>query len=342
MTQTPNLAIIILNWNGFEDTVKCLQSVTENDYSHYKIVLVDNGSENSEGEKLKQLFPQVHLIQNKVNRGFAGGNNDGINWAFDHGCDYIINLNNDCVVTRPWLSQLIAGIISVKADFGSSMILFEDSKDLIASDEDVLLPDGSALSIHRNQPHVFQSKSRPIFGACGAGSIYSKQALQAVRIKENQYFNEMHFAFYEDIDLAMRLHMKDFRAVVVPEAVIYHKHSKTAGKYSEFKIFHSEKNRILNEILNFPVPWIVLGEIFFCTKVFLGLVYAFFNPQSKAGRYKANIKVSRMAPLFLKARWWIIQHFSQILGDRRERKQRGFIKNRVCRYFNWNIIKFVK
>ncbi len=73
MLQEPSIAIVILNWNGFDDTVECLQSLRQVAYANYRIILVDNGSSHNEGGEIERLFPEIHLIANEANRGFAGG-----------------------------------------------------------------------------------------------------------------------------------------------------------------------------------------------------------------------------------------------------------------------------
>ena len=338
----PRVAIIILNWNGFSDTQECLESLKILNYSHYRIVLVDNGSQNNEGQKLKELFPAIHLIENRENRGFAGGNNDGMNWAMAQGFDYIVNLNNDCIVEKDWLSNFINGLLAAKADFGSSMILFYDDRTSICSDNDILLPDGSAIPINRNKHRTADDSPRGIFAACGAGSVYSRECLEKTKIKGNQFFDELHFAFYEDVDLGIRLKARGCHGVVIPQAIVYHKHSKTAGKYSEFKMFHSEKNRMLNEILNYPLWLIPLGEIFFSLKLCAGFVYSLLNRESKGARYRGKISIGRFLLLLLRARLWIFQHWKDILPDRQERKRRQLISGDVYKHFYWNLFDFLK
>jgi GT2 family glycosyltransferase len=314
----------------------------ELDYPAYKIVLVDNGSLHDEGRRLRELFPTVHLILNATNRGFAGGNNDGINWAIANGFDYIVNLNNDCTVEPDWLMRLVDGVSTCGADFGSSMILFYTDRQRICSDGDVLLPDGSAIAIHRSQIYEKSSEPRPIFAACGAGSIYSRRCLEAVKIKDNQYFDELYFAFYEDVDLGLRLNIKSYKGIVVPDAIVYHKHSMTAGCYSEFKMFHSGKNRMLNEIFNYPFYLIPVGELFFMAKLLVTFFYSLFNRQSKGRRYLQNLNVFRLIVVLFKARIWMFANMRTILKNRRERKVKGFIQRHVYRFFNWELGRFAQ
>ncbi len=341
MQKKSKVAIIILNWNGFDDTVECLNSLKKLEYKNYKVVLVDNGSANNEGIRLKEMFPALHLIQNETNRGFAGGNNDGINWAQDYDFEYIVNLNNDCIVDKNWLTNLVGGLKASHADFGSSRIMFYPNTDIICTDEDILYPDGSAISKNRYNKFNGTNEIRKIFSACGAGSIYLNKSLQNVKIKNKQFFDELYFAYNEDVDLGIRLNCKSYKGVSIANAVVYHKHSKTAGKYSKLKMFHSEKNRMLNEILNYPLYLIILGEVFFIFKIFCIFVHQIFNRKSKGYKYLKNLGAFEMLCLFIKARFWIIFNFPLILQDRIERKSKGFINKKIYKFFCWNISKVV-
>lgn len=333
----PKIAIIILNWNGFQDTVECLTSLKDVDYPNYKIVLVDNGSKDNEGLRLYALFPQVHLIPNTTNRGFAGGNNDGINWALEQDFDYIVNLNNDCTVTPLWLKNLVRGLCEEQADFGSSMILSYYDRDLICSDGDALLPNGGGFPVNRNKRYHGTSRRKKIFGACGAGSMYSRVCLKEIKIKQNQYFDELHFAYLEDVDLGIRLNVKGYQGIGIEDAVIYHKESQSAGSFSEFKLFSLEKNRILNMALNFPLPLILLGEMFYLFKLFFIFIYSLFFKKGIGSRYQEKMKIGNIVRMFMRARIWFFQNRQAVLTDRRERKARGFIQFKVSRFFRWDI-----
>ena len=103
----PKVAVIILNWNGKEDTLECLASVKKLDYSNYEIVLVDNGSVDDSVDAISKQYPDMTLLQTGENLGYAGGNNVGIRWALEQGADYILLLNNDTIVAADLLSAFI-------------------------------------------------------------------------------------------------------------------------------------------------------------------------------------------------------------------------------------------
>jgi GT2 family glycosyltransferase len=342
MADIPRVAVIVLNWNGFDDTVACLESIRLSDHGAYQVVLVDNGSSSDQAGRLAALFPEVHLVRNVINRGFAGGNNDGINWALTNGFDYIVNLNNDCVVEKDWLSHLVAGVSSAGGDFGCSRIMFDPDRDIICSDADALCPDGSVIAEKRGERYC-GSATRRITSACGAASIYSARCLREVALKDGrEVFDELYFAYYEDGDLGLRLAARGFKGVSVPDAVVYHKHSRTLGDLSKLKIFHSEKNRILNEIFNFPLYLVPLGEMFFAAKLVGSAFWGMRTRQSRAAGYLRGVGPWEMFLLLLRARFWLARNLPAILADRQERKRRGLIKRSVLSTFCWDLSKIIR
>jgi len=100
----PMASIIVLNWNGLKDTMECIESLENLTYPNYEILLVDNGSTDGSQEAVKERFPEVVLVQNETNLGFAAGLGQGIKYA---SAEYIAFLNNDTVVERRWLDELI-------------------------------------------------------------------------------------------------------------------------------------------------------------------------------------------------------------------------------------------
>lgn len=103
----PKVYVIILNWNGLEDTLECLGSVFQMDYQNFEVLVVDNGSKDNSINFIKTKYPQVVLIENKENLGYTGGNNIGMRYALNNGADYVWLVNNDTVVMVDTLSKLI-------------------------------------------------------------------------------------------------------------------------------------------------------------------------------------------------------------------------------------------
>src|SRR5438270_5844521 len=103
----PRVSIVMLNWNSYRVTLDCLLSLRKMDYRNFEVVLVDNGSVDGSPEKLLENAPEIRLIKNATNLGFAGGSNVGIRDALRRGTDYVLLLNNDTIVALDFLSQLV-------------------------------------------------------------------------------------------------------------------------------------------------------------------------------------------------------------------------------------------
>ncbi len=112
MAFIPNelVAIILVNWNGFDFTKACLESLGKVDFPDFKVILVDNASQNQEGSRLKKAFPEIILIENQDNLGFAGGNNVGIRHALGQGFSHLLLLNNDTEVEPDFLGEMMRKI----------------------------------------------------------------------------------------------------------------------------------------------------------------------------------------------------------------------------------------
>lgn len=103
----PKVSIIIVNWNGKEDTLKCIESVLQTDYPNYNIIVVDNASTDDSVKYLKEKYPEIIYLENKENLGWTGGNNTGMEYAIKNGADYCFLLNNDIILDKNCLKELI-------------------------------------------------------------------------------------------------------------------------------------------------------------------------------------------------------------------------------------------
>ena len=113
------VSIIVLNWNNYNDSAECLESLNNIDFPNCEIILVDNASEDGSAERLKMNYPNISLIKNHDNYGYAKGNNVGIKQALKNGADYVLLLNNDTVVDQHFLTPLV---MDAEADNGIGIV----------------------------------------------------------------------------------------------------------------------------------------------------------------------------------------------------------------------------
>lgn len=228
----PSVAIILVNWNGYLFTKACIKSLEKIEYNAFQIILVDNGSENFEGQKLKKEFPEIELIENGKNLGFAGGNNVGIRRALEDGFSYVMLLNNDTEVEPNFLEEMISKFQSnPKLGMVQPLIFFLHDRNKIWSAGgrwNSFL--GRAITVgDRKMIKSIDLKDSEIDWATGCCILISKEALEQIGL-----LNEQYFTYFEDVDWSLRLKDKGYKIELASAAKIYHE----AGASSKKK--HSE------------------------------------------------------------------------------------------------------
>ena len=225
--QSPLVSITILNWNGLDDTLRCLESVVGQNYKHVQIVVVDNGSSKDEAAEIKRRFPNVKLIRNKDNLGFTGGHNQGMDVALQAGADYVLVLNNDVVLTDDALSRLV-DFYQATPDAGmiSPLILYADHERLWFAGGLVAM----GMIRHKHKGEKVASLNLPKIPfktdyVPGTAMLVSTKLIHEVGKLDDRYF-----AYYEDLDWCQRAEQHGYHAYVVPEAVVYHKKSGSTSQ----------------------------------------------------------------------------------------------------------------
>lgn len=217
---------------------------------------MDNGSEDGSAELLRSEFPWVELIENKKNLGFSEGNNVGISYALGKKADYIALLNNDTEVDSNWLGELVGAAESdSKICVCGSKILFFDHRNVVNSVGHAVNRLGYVWDDgiwEKDSPDYDQPKE--IIGACGAAFL-----ARANTLRESGLFDKGYFAYYEDVDLSIRIRKLGHRIVYVPTALVYHKFSITSGEGSYFKNYLGERNHYRFFLKLFPIPLVLRG-----------------------------------------------------------------------------------
>lgn len=241
----PSVSIIILNLNGKHIIHHCLDSLRKVNYPKDKteIIVVDNGSKDGSADFVKSNYPEVILLKNNENLGFSAPNNAAAKKAKG---EYLVFVNNDMRVEKNWLSRLVEGITTKEgAATCSSKILSWDGNtiDHGGSDSDVFMNarlDGYRKESKSNSFNQFKE----ILFPSGGSMIVEKELFLEVG-----GFDDDFFAFYEDVDLGIRLKILGYKSYFVPDSVAYHMHSATAKKIP------IEKLRVL-QLRN--ILWVIL------------------------------------------------------------------------------------
>ncbi|RLD17169.1 MAG: glycosyltransferase family 2 protein [Caldiserica bacterium] len=237
----PKVAVLILNWNRAKDTEECLNSIFQQSYSNYKIVLVDNGSTEKESLEIGKKYKNIVFIRSEENLGFAGGNNLGIRYALGEGYDYIFILNNDVILDRDCLLNLIkvgeyfnsAGII------GPAVYSYYEKNKIISTGGKIDWWRGKPLD--KMEKIGFSLKPKVVEHLNGCGLLVKKEVFEKIGLLDEEYF-----LFYEETDFCVRARRKGYKVVFVPEAKLWHKISQsTGGTYTPMALYFGTRNRLL-------------------------------------------------------------------------------------------------
>ena len=279
----PRVTAVVLNWCGEEVTTECLRSLQLSKYDSLTLLLVDNGSPDDSGERLRAAFPEVEFLQTGQNLGYAGGSNRGIQWSLERGADYVLILNNDTVLE----SDAIGALVEVAEGGGGKVggvvpkILYYDEPDRIwyAGGEFSPL---RGLGLHWREGELDRSDDaeavQEVTFMTGACFLISAEAL-----RELNGFDEDFFAYVEDADLCLRVTGAGFRMVYQPSARILHHSLPRGTQPSPFQIRQRDRNRrrVMRKHFS-PARRLPFLARFYVTRLLLFFRYAFSGDRERA------------------------------------------------------------
>jgi GT2 family glycosyltransferase len=243
-------SIIIPNYNGLRFLPVCLDALGAQTYpaSCTEIIVVDDASTDGSPDFVRERYPNVRVLALERNGGMAVACNAGA--AAARG-DLLVMLNNDTEVEPGWLAALVAAAQAhPRAGAIASKMLLFDRRDTLHSAGDVMGADGIPRNRGVWQRDEGQYDAGPdVFGACGGGVAYRREAWQAAG-----GFDERLFMYLEDVDLAWRLRLLGWKAVFAPDARLYHHVSATGG--GTLASYYTGRNTIWVIAKDMPGPLI--------------------------------------------------------------------------------------
>jgi GT2 family glycosyltransferase len=243
----PLVSVVVLNFNGKEYLDTCLRSVLHADYPSFEVVFVDNGSEDGSYDYVKENFgcdSRMRLVRTSENKGFAEGNNVGIQHTKG---ELIAFLNNDTETDKNWLKELVNAILL------DSSIGVVQSKLLSYHDPDILDCVGGVLDIFGNAKDAGRTEKeegqydeiREIFYACFAATLVKREVLKKVGLLDPRFF-----VYFEDADFCWRARLSGYKVMYIPKSKVYHIRGATAKRVSRLGLFHKRKNKLAILIIN--------------------------------------------------------------------------------------------
>lgn len=282
-------AVIIPNYNGLKFMDPCMSALDKQTYRDFRVIVVDNGSVDGSEGLLKKYEDEgrASVIYLPVNTGFSGAVNAGISAALQDGAEYIVLLNNDTEAEPDYLMKMIELMESPgneKAAAVSPLMISMADHSVIDSAGDGYALCGWAFQRgvgRKTGLHKF-SCAKQVFSACAGAALYRAEALKAIAGHDTSaagaddagkdrvwFFDPMHFAYLEDLDVSMRLRTLGYTILYAPEARVYHFGSGTSGsKYNDFKVRLAARNNVWLNYKNMPLlmllmnlPFIMAGVI---------------------------------------------------------------------------------
>lgn len=252
LNTTPKVAIVILNWNGKEDTLECLASARQLDYKNHEIVVVDNGSTDDSTDAVTKQYPDVTLLQTGSNLGYAGGNNVGIKYALSHDAKYILILNNDVIVAPDLITEFLNAVnfLPTGSVLGAKIYSY-DQPDTLCSFA------GRWDSATNRFEYIGNNQKDDQFFNCplqvdyviGCSLFVSAETFNDIGLMDEKFFLN-----YEETDWCYRARAKGHQCVVIPKARIWHKVSSSfGGANSPIHTYFMSRNELIWAKRHLPI-----------------------------------------------------------------------------------------
>ncbi len=283
MTSNTNIeiTIIIPNYNNRELLANLLESLKQVK-TPYDMIIVDNASSDDSVKFLKTNYPEINLIENSTNMGFAYAVNQGIKAS---NTKYVFLLNNDTIVDKNALDELLKTINKNESIFSvSSKMIQYHNPELIddAGDEYNIM--GWTKKRGLNATIDKYSEDSEVFSTCAGAALYKRELFKKIG-----YFDENFESYVEDVDLSFRARLYGYKSYYCANALIYHYGSATTGsQYNKYKVRVSARNNIYLIYKNMNLFMKIINVIF----IIIGILikYIFFYRKGYGSYYMEGIR----------------------------------------------------
>lgn len=243
----PFFSILILCWNSRTYIHDCLQSIQNQIFKDFEVLLIDNGSQDPISSEELVDFPDlgVRYYSLKQNIGYAAGNNYAAKLAKGR---YLVLLNSDAFAQPDWLAVIREAITSHPNCTFASKLVMAKSPQLLDGEGDNYHASGLVWRNSYGRPVAKSATSaREVFSACGAAAVYPKQAFDTVG-----GFDADYFAYAEDVDLGFRLRLAGVPCMYLPSAVVHHVGYGSTGQGSDLSVYYGQRNLVWTYFKDMP------------------------------------------------------------------------------------------
>jgi GT2 family glycosyltransferase len=308
----PLVTAIVVNWNGGAMLQDALASLFAQTWPAIEVILVDNASSDRSVEHAEKRFgDKLAVIRNTRNDGFAGGNNIG--FARAKG-EWIFLLNSDAVCDPEVITELMR-FVADKPDVGqlACRVVRADQPNFFDSAGLLLYPDGVCRSRGWQEKNLGQyDRAEEVLAPHGCACALRKTMLDRIG-----GFDEDFFCYFEDLDLGVRGQLAGWKCWYVPEALVRHRKSATAGNYSVFKAYHVERNRLYC-LWKWMPRFLVFVSPLFTLNRYAMQGYAAHTHQGLSAEFVKEYSLARLFVVLVQARVAALCRLPRMLAKRRQ------------------------
>jgi GT2 family glycosyltransferase len=239
----PKVAIIVLNWNRKDDTLACLESLSQLDYDPFEVIVIDNGSTDGSVQAIQERFSAAKILETGKNLGYAEGNNQGALFAQSTDAAYFLFLNNDTVVSRESLKTLIDYAQSSPSigAVGPKIFYFAKPTTIWSAGGEIDWKHYMGVMLGYNQiDNGGNDQVRKVDYLVGTCLLIKREIWERLG-----GFDKNYFMYWEELDWCIRAVRSGYELLYIPQAQIWHKISPTAQEESPFYLYYMTRNRIL-------------------------------------------------------------------------------------------------
>lgn len=314
MTENPTVSIIIPNYNGKHFLADCFNSLSNQSYSYFEVIMVDNASSDGSVEFTTENFPKVKIIANSENRGFSKAVNQGAKLSKS---EFLAILNNDTLVDSRWLEEFIE-FTRINHDFGScqSKILLYTDKEAVNTVGNEIFFLGQGWSGGYGKPEWLFNDIKEVTYCSGASMFIKRTVLEEV----GYFDDEEVFMYHDDLDLGWRLLLYGYKNYLVPQSIVFHK----------YQYGRNRKKYYLLEVSRFVsiIKYYELKTIISILPAFLTLEFGVICYSLTGGWFKDKIK----------SYLYIIDNLQRLLIKRQQIQASRIISDKeISKYFRGKI-----
>lgn len=287
---------------------ECLRSLEAQSYGELEVVVVDNSGLG----RARGLLPEgcrAHVIENRMNAGFGGAVNQGIQWSH---APYVATLNDDAVAHPDWIAALVRAM-EARPEVGlcASSVRLHDGAGLDSAGMLICADASSTQRGHGADPGLYSCTEEALLPS-GSAAMYRRTMLA-----QTGGFDADFFLYCEDTDLGLRALWAGWRCLYVADALVEHRYSHSAGRASSLKAYYVERNRVWVAMKNFPlrmllaVPFVSMGRYFWHVAMLL-------QGRGKAAEFAGQGGgAAKLAWLVLRAHLALLRALPALLTKRR-------------------------